>query len=177
MRGRTLALSILLAVGGLAACSDDGGDSADAQPFIDALATTLEDEDEGGPTAEQAECIAERTVEIIGVDTFEEEGITPEDVEGSEGPADLGLELSDDDATAVAEGFFDCGFSFVDSLLNTMAPDASDELRDCVEDNVDQDVVVEGLALDLQGDEEASSASSEAFFTDLTEACPELLGG
>ena len=178
MRARSLALSILL-VAGAAACSDDGGGSdGDAQAYVDALASTLDDEDEGGPTAEQADCIAEETIDVIGVDTLEDEGITPEDVEASDGPDDLGIELSDDDATAVAQAFLDCDFSFVDALLASLAPDASsDDLRACVEDSIDDDLVLEGMVASLQGDDERADELGQELFGAIGEACPELLGG
>lgn len=175
MRGRTIALAFLLLGGAAVGCTDDGGGSdADAQPYVDALASTLDEEDEGGPTAEQADCIAERTIEVIGVDRLEDEGITPEDIEGSEGPDDLGIELSDDDATDVAESFVDCGFSLAAAFAG---PDAPEEVVECLEGAIDDDVVVEGLALSLQGRDDEADAVSEELFGALAEACPEAFGG
>ena len=172
MRGRTITLVIVLAAGGVAACSDDGGSDEAAQPYIDAMVATIDDEDLGGPTAEQAECIAERTVDLIGVDTLEEEGITPEDVEDSDGPGDLGIELSEDEAGDIAESFVDCGFSLAGVFAGS---DASDELRACLDENLDQDVALEVLALQILGEDAEAEDLLVRLYGDLADACPELL--
>jgi hypothetical protein len=172
MRGRTLGLSILLVAGGLAACSDDGGSDEDAQPFVDALVTSLQDEEGLGATDEQAECIAEQAIDTIGVDTLEEEGVTPEDVAESDGPEEL-VDLSESEAREIAEAFIDCDFDFASAFSG---PDASAELVDCVEDNLDDDVIVEALTLQFQGDEDGADEVSTEMFATFQAECASLAG-
>jgi hypothetical protein len=174
MRGRSLALSILLVAGGAAACSDDGGGSdEDAQPYVDALVASLDDEDEGGPTEAQARCIGERTIEVIGVDTLEEEGITPEDVADSDGPEDLGIDLSEEQARSIGESFVDCDVDFAALFAG---PDASDELVACIDENMDADLIVDAFTEQFQGDEDAADATFEEAFAGVDEACNSLAG-
>lgn len=177
MRGRTLtlSLSILLAAGGVAACGDDGGGgaSADAQPYVDALVESLleDQDDEFGYDEDEAECIAEKAIDTIGVDTLEEEGITPEDVAASDGPDEL-VDLSSSQARRIAEAFPDCGVDFA----ALFAADAPEEARGCVEDNLDEDALIDAFALSLQGDDEAADAALSDIFGALQAECPELFG-
>jgi hypothetical protein len=169
MRGRSLALSFLLIAGGAAACSDDGG--TDAQPYVDALTEELEGDD---MTADQAECMAEQTIDAIGADFLADNDIEPEDLAGSDGPQDLDIEISEEQASGAAEAFVDCDISFADGLLGL---DASDEAVACVEDNLDEDVIVDALTAEYLGDsEESEEIFGEAFATLQTE-CAEFLGG
>lgn len=167
MRGRTLALAILLAAGGVAACSDDG-DSADAEPYIEALMASLDDEDEGGPTEEQARCIAEKTIDTIGVDTLEEEGVTPEDVEDSDGPEDLGIDISEDQARDIAESFVDCDVDFASLFAG---PDGADELVDCIDENLDTDLIIDAFTQQFLGDEEAANETFQEAFAAVDSEC------
>ena len=170
MRGRTLALSILLVAGGAAACSDDDG--TDAQPYVDALTEELQAD--GEMTDEQAECMAERSIDALGADFLAENDITPEDMAGSEGPQDLGVEVSEEQARGAAEAFVDCDISVAEGVLG---PDASDEAVACVEDNFDEDVFVDALTAEYLGEsEEAEEIFAEAFGPVQAE-CGEFLAG
>jgi hypothetical protein len=176
MRGRSLALALLVAAGpAVGACSDDGGDG-NAQPYIDALTESFLDSEEGefAPTEEQAECMAEKTVDAIGADTLEDEGITPEDVVDSDGPEDLGLELSEDQATEAARAFFDCDLSFAEAFAGA---DAADEAVECIDENLDEDRMVEAIAAQYQGDEEEADEIFGELFTDLSTECEEAFAG
>ena len=176
MRGRPLALALLLvAAPAVGACSDGGGD-ADAQPYIDALTESFQEEDESGftPTDEQAECMAEKTIDAIGADTLEEAGITPEDVVDSDGPEDLGLELSEDQATEAARAFFDCDLSFAEAFAGA---DADDEAVECIEENLDEDRMVEAIAEQYQGNEDEADEIFGELFTDLGAECEDAFAG
>jgi hypothetical protein len=175
MRGRNLALALLVAAApAVGACSDDGGD-ADAQPYIDALAESFQEEEEGfAPTEEQAECMAEKTIDAIGADTLEEAGITPEEVVDSDGPEDLGLELSEDQATEAARAFFDCDLSFAEAFAGA---DAEEEAVECIDENLDEDLMVEAIAAQYQGDEETADEIFGELFTDLSSECEDAFAG
>lgn len=172
MRGPALALSILL-LGAAAGCSDDDG--GDAQPYIDALQEAfLEDEEEAfRPTEEQAGCFAERTIEAIGVDTIEEAEVTPEELAESDGPAEAGIELSEEQAREAAQAFTGCGLSLAGAFAGE---DADDQLVDCVDENLDEDLVVDAFTASYLGNESESDDLFEQLFTDADEAC-NLLGG
>ena len=169
MRGRSLALSFLLVAGGAAACSDDSG--TDAQPYVDALTEELEGDD---MTDDQAECMAEQTIDAIGADFLADNDIEPEDLAGSDGPQDLDIEISEEQASGAAEAFVDCDISFAEGLLGA---DASEEATACVEDNLDEDVIVEALTAEYLGDSEESEEIFGEAFTALQTECAEFLGG
>ena len=171
MRGRSLALSLLLVAGGAAACSDDGGSDADAQPYVDALAEELEGDD---MTADEAECMAEQTIDAIGADFLADNDVEPEDLAGSEGPQDLDIEISEEQASGAAEAFVDCDISFAEGILGA---DASDEAVACVEDNLDEDLVVDALTAEYLGDSEESEELFGEAFGALQTECEEFLGG
>jgi hypothetical protein len=67
---------------GLVACGggddDSGGDdvSAEEQPYVDAMVDSFRsgDDDELTPTADQADCVAPRWIDTIGVDRSEAAG-------------------------------------------------------------------------------------------------------
>lgn len=171
MRGRNLALSILLVAGGAAACSDDGG--TDAQPYVDALVEELQDD--GTLTDEEAECVAEGTIDALGADFLADNDITPEDIVDSEGPQDLGVDISEDQARGAAEAMItDCDVSFGASIAGE---GASDEAVECINDNLDEDDLVDALTAEYMGDSEASDEQFEEMFGVVQTECGELLGG
>lgn len=173
MRGRNLTLAILLLLGAAAVgCSDDGGSDADAQPYVDALVSSLQDSDGPGPTDEQAECIAERAIDAIGVDTLEDAGVTPEEVAESDGPEDF-VELSEDQARDVAESFVSCEFDFAAAFAGE---DASQEAIDCIDENLDEDDLVDAFALQFQGREDEADAALGTVFGAVQAECASLFG-
>ena len=171
MRGRTLALATLLAVGGVAACGDDDG-GTDAQPYIDALAEELEAD--GEMSAEDAECMAEASIEALGADFLAENDVTPDDVAGSDGPQDLDVEVSEEQARGAAEAFADCDISIAEGILG---PDAPDDAVACIDENFDTDTFVDALTAEYLGDSEESDEIFEGAFGELQAACGEFLGG
>jgi hypothetical protein len=118
--------------------------------------------------------MAEKTIDAIGADTLEEEGITPEDVVDSDGPEDLGLELSDDQATEAARAFFDCDMSLAEAFAGADAPE---EAIECIDDNLDEDRMVEAIALQYQGDEDEADEIFNELFTDLGTECEDAFAG
>lgn len=175
MRGRTLAITLLVLAGpAVGACSDDGG--GDAQPYIDALTESFQESEEGefAPTDEQAECMAEKTIDAIGVDTLEDADISPEEVVDSDGPEDLGLELSEDQATDAARAFVDCDLSFAEAFAGADAPD---EAVECIDENLDEDRMVEAIAAQYQGNEDEADEIFGELFTDLGTECEDAFAG
>ncbi|HEX6417415.1 MAG TPA: hypothetical protein VFZ77_02935 [Acidimicrobiales bacterium] len=119
MVAATLALAVL---GG--ACASEAGDDditggtagdddraaeAERQAYIDAIVDAAEEQDED-LTREQLTCVAESFVDGFGAAAIADAGVTPEDVasEEIEGPADLGLEFSDEQAASFYDRLTGC---------------------------------------------------------------------
>ena len=173
MRGRSLALSILLVAGGVAACGDDDG-GADAQPFIDALSEELQADEDAPLTEDEADCVAEGSVEAMGVDFLVENDITPEQLAEAEGPQDLDVEVSEEQARNTAEALFSCDIDIAASMLPA---DASDEAVACVEDNLDIDVFVDALTAEYLGNPEESQELFAPVFEALDAECGDFVSG
>jgi hypothetical protein len=165
---------------GAAACGgddDDSGDggevSSEAQPYVDQLKETMTAGDSGDLvlTDEQADCLAPRFVNAIGVDTLEEAGIEPSDM-GSDDSAMDDLQLSDEQGEQLASSFGECDISlktlFIDSLVSEN--DLSDEDKACLEEEFPEDLlerlmvtaVTEGNEA-LQNDDSLMSEMFEVF--------------
>jgi non-ribosomal peptide synthetase component F len=171
MRGRFALLCLVLAAA-VAACSDDGG-GADAQAYVDALAAELADE-ESGLDEEAADCVAEASIDAIGADNLEDAGITPEDVAAADGPQDLDVDLSEEQARAAARSFIDCDIPFGEAFVGEDGPE---EGIACIDENLDEDTVVDAYAAQYLGDQEESDRLFGELFTGLQEECGEFLGG
>jgi len=163
---------VVLAVGALAmsaaACGGDddddagGGDvSAEAQPYVDAIGAQFRtgDESELQLSQEQADCVAPRWVDAIGVDTFEAEGVTPEEItdESEDELPTLGLDESQ--GNALYDAFEDCDVDVPALLLDSIVAggDIDDATRDCLQDALDGDLVRSLMvAVVTQGDDALS---------------------
>src|SRR3546814_12155165 len=92
---RFLRATLILALVGAAACSDDGGDegsssgdelSSEEQAFADAWATTLVQEDDGfAAPQDDADCMATAHVVELGTEPFEEAELETRSEERREG--------------------------------------------------------------------------------------------
>lgn len=171
MRGRFAVVFLLLAATG-AACSDDDG-GADSQAYVDALAAELQDE-ESGLDEEQANCVAEASIDALGADNLEEAGITPEDVADADGPQDLDLDVSEEQARGAAQAFVDCDIPFGEAFVGEDGPE---EGIACIDDNLDEDTLVDAYASQYLGDQDESDRLFGELFTTLQEECGEFLGG
>ena len=112
MLRRTLA-PLLIAVLVLGACSDDGGESLTAaeQGYADAFAKDLADEDDGfGVSPSQGECIGDAIMRVLGAEVFDEAGVEPEDLGGSESPGVLLGEgtVTDEEAADIVRAWNGC---------------------------------------------------------------------
>ncbi len=170
----------------LSACGDDdsGGDDA----YRDVLVEEIRDTEEAGfeVSDDDAECLADRFLDVLGgSEALEAEGITPEELAESESPADLGLELDDDDGAAFGEAFTACDLPLADLIVQSIesseGEEVSDETKACIDENFDEEgfarLVGQGFA--TGEDFDAQDPESVQVILDLLEACPELgqLGG
>jgi hypothetical protein len=168
---RAVLIVLPLAAPGAVACGDDDG--ADAQPFVDALAEEFQNPEEEGDVAleeDDARCVAENTVDIVGADTLEDAEITPEELAASDGPQDFDeLEITEDEAHDLAAVFGECGLSYAELLSG---PDAPPDAVRCIEDALDEEAVIDAVAQEYLGNEDEANEAFNAVFTDLAEACP-----
>lgn len=204
MRRLLALLAALLLLFGAAACSSDSDDKADDDTSESTEEATTDDEEEAGDdeeagdgseadyvealmanlledgdspiTEDEGECIAEGVVEEIGVDTLQEEGVTPEAF-AEDGPGALGGTMSDDQADAMADIFLGClespGAFFAAAFGAT-----DDESVACIEDNLDEDDLRAFIAQAMLAEEgEDMPDEMMTIFTDLAEACPEIMAG
>jgi len=172
MSGRHVitALFILTSIT-VAGCSDDGG--ADAQPYVDALVEAFEDDGDFA-TDDEAECVAEASVEAIGADFLEDNDISPEDLAESDGPQDLDIDISEDQARGAASALVDCDISWGALFAGD---DASDEAIACIDENLDEDTLVDAGTAEYLGDEDEANALYGEAFAAIEEACADLFGG
>lgn len=89
-----------------AGCGDDDDDD-DASTSGDDYVAAISDafEDDGEMTDEAKTCVAQAYVEVIGVERFQEAGISPQDIRDNpdKTPEELGLELTEADTTQLGE--------------------------------------------------------------------------
>ena len=132
-----------LLAGGLlfAACGDDGGgDSADSNEYSDAVAAAIRSEGDVPFSDDEVDCLSRELVDAIGgPEAFEEAGISADELEGTANLADSGLEISDDEAEAVAASFGKCDINLTDAFLSDLGDEVPDEVKTCVEENLSED--------------------------------------
>lgn len=161
---RFLAALAALAAGALllGACGDDdSGGSADADTstteaeaeasadaeYVEAMAASMQQDADLPFDDADVDCLAEEFVGALGgADRLESDGITPEELRGDEGLAQLGLELGQDEADGIAASFGNCDVSLAELVLSEAGGDVPPETRSCVEENLDEDVLAEFFA-------------------------------
>lgn len=160
-----------LAAGALlvTACGDDDAGNAGSgdDEYVEAMAASMQ-QDEDLPFAEaDIDCLSREFVEALGgAERLESEGITPEDLSSDEGLDDLGLELGQEEADGIAASFGNCDVSLAELVLSEAGEDVPAEVRDCVEENLDEDVLAEFFATVLV-DEETGDEPPEALLEPL----------
>ena len=171
-----------MAVAGLAACGgDDGGTSAkpldaEGSAFATALASTLS-EDSGLPfDQDQAMCIANGVVNVIGVDAFVEAGMSAEDVSSS-GSLDF-PELTDAQTKDLAAIFLDgdcvdMGQLMSDLLLQQSSGSLTAEQAQCLGDGMAKsEPFADALAAGIAGDDTSDPGSAmTSVLVDLIGTC------
>ncbi|MBX3286573.1 MAG: hypothetical protein KF703_14590 [Actinobacteria bacterium] len=97
-------------------------------------------------------CLAQRWVEIIGVDTFHDAGVTPDEL--ARNRADLGdLEMGPATAESLADSFDRCGLALRDAYLKTLEGDLSEQGKICVDEMLTPEVVRKAFVAELLGQE------------------------
>lgn len=163
----------LLAAGAIAiaaaACGgDDGNDRAD---FVTALTGPADEV----ASEEDNRCIAEKIVDVVGVDALEEADVIDKIEDNPDAPlADYGVELDDDQTSTLSEEIGECvdlRAFFVDEL--TSGPQAlSEEDAECFVDELDDETVGRAFVVTisegdaaLENDADLTTAFEEAVIT------------
>jgi hypothetical protein len=167
---------VVAVVGVLAACGGGGGGGGGSAAYVDAAMRSYDDADADVKEAisrDEAECLVQNMVDIIGVDNLEDAGIEPGDLDDADAsPFEaLGDDMTEEQSAEIVDVIVDgeC-FDMVDVVLaqieGTENPfgNLSEEKVRCVFDGIFQDPAVkEAMAGSLLGDEDAdSSALSDA---------------
>lgn len=170
-----MALTVLTAAG----CGGDGGSSkvGDAErPYVDAVAQSLREDPTMPLDDEQVECLAEQVVSAIGVDSFEESGVTPDDIAGGADLSAVGA-LSDDQANEIIDAFFsgDC-FDFVQVLAESFMTEEggglNEEQATCVAEKfLENDAFKQAFASSLTGDQDVNPDEAVGDVFEVFAAC------
>lgn len=138
-----LLLGAWLAVGAtvLAACGDDGSDGA-SDEYSESMAEAMARDEDLPFDQQDIDCLSVEFVDALGgAERLEEDGITPEELRGGEGLDQLGLELGDEEAEGIAQAFGACDVSLAELVLAEAGDEVPAGVRDCVERNLDEEVL------------------------------------
>jgi hypothetical protein len=142
------AAAILLAAG--CGDDDDDGDAGDvevsdeAQPYVDAMAEGMVSSDDEGDLQldqEQADCLAPRWVETIGVERLQGAGLEPDDFADDGDPDLSSLGLSEEEGGELYDAFGACDIDLKAEFIRsfTADQDLSDEDAECLGDAFSDD--------------------------------------
>jgi hypothetical protein len=144
----------------LGACGgddDDGGSATSAtsdegEAYVDAIATSMREDGEVPLDAERADCAATAIVDVVGVDTLRDAGISPEELGDADSLQSLDVEVPDDVTERLGAAFDECGFAgtikdaLVDSFTSEFGSELSAEASACLRDNLSDEAVTDALA-------------------------------
>ncbi|MGI9600614.1 MAG: hypothetical protein ACR2QE_01925 [Acidimicrobiales bacterium] len=144
-----------------AGSGDGSGDGAPRGGLAEAIYRLIVDDptfDSNTFSEEQAACVANRSVDEVGEDTFAGYGITAETVEQD---TLNDIEFAEDDADTLADVFVECGDMMAVMLEGF---DASDAEEACLLGAISEDDLKEFMSLNFQGrDDETLAVFSGAF--------------
>lgn len=130
----------------LAACGDDDAGSGDDE-YVEAMAASMQRDADLPFADEDIDCLSNEFVEALGgAERLEAEGITPEDLGSDDGLDDLGLELGQEEADGIAASFGNCDVSLAELVLSEAGEEVPAEVRECVEENLDEDALADFFA-------------------------------
>ena len=138
--GAVVLVAVLAVVGSACGDDDDAGGSDQRQEYVDAFEAGAEED--SGLSAQERTCVAESFVDGYGPAEIDEAGVTPDDIRDADGPAELGLEFSDEQKDAFYSQLTDC-MDVRSLMLDALSEEADspDEVRACLEDNLDDDLI------------------------------------
>lgn len=145
--------------------SESVGDASE-DDYVSAVAATLtkSGEDDLQLTQEQADCVAPKWIDTIGVDRLKDKGISPDEIGDDADDGDLSqLGLSEDEGGELYDAFAACDVDirqeFVDSLSSD--EDLSEEAVACLDDAIDSDLLRRLMVTTITQGDEALDEDSE----------------
>lgn len=169
MVAATVALAVLGAacaseagddISGGTAGADDSTAEEQRQAYIDAIVQASEEDDD--LTSEQVTCVAESFVDGYGAEAIADAGVSPEDVASDEieGPADLGLEFSDEQAASFYDRLTGC-MDVRALLIEALAGGAGDVpgVADCLDERLTDDLIERVVTIGYTEGEEGLDAT------------------
>jgi hypothetical protein len=161
---RRLLASVAVAALVLAGCGDDDDSAADdrTDEYAAAMAASMAEDDDLPFEQQDIDCLSVEFVEALGgAERLEAEGIEPEDLRGDDGIDELGLDLGEEEAEGIAAAFGNCDVSLAELVLAEAGDDVPPEVRDCVEENLDEDVLARFFAQVLVDDDASEDPPEE----------------
>jgi hypothetical protein len=137
---RSIPLLITIALA-TAACGGGDGDGKKAE-YVDAIAATFTNDESLSVSDDDAACLAEDMVDVIGVDRLEDAGVEPAEIAADEDNEEfqkVAEQLSEAEANELVDVIFDgdCvdfGAIMAESILADASGDISDEQATCIGD-------------------------------------------
>lgn len=122
--------------------------------FVSDLASTLvgqlaENEDD-------ANCLAQAWVDIVGYDRIADAGATAEDLGGGSSEDWAGLEVTDDEADQLYDALDGCGLDIRQTFIDAFS-EGSPEARSCVEGALTEDLARESVRNTFLGEDDPDS--------------------
>lgn len=134
------------------------GDSRD--DYVASLVSTFEDDGGAMYTKDQVQCLAENFVDTIGVDAFEQAGITAK-AAADDGVMDQ-LKIDEPTAREMAASFDTCGVDLRKIFLDQIGTDdMTADQKACVEDVLTEEAIVESFVNDVTGNDTAKDPFDE----------------
>lgn len=118
----------------------------------------------------EAECVAPRWVEAIGVEAFHDAGTTTEAL-ADPGFAFLELELEGATAQAMIDAFDGCGVDIYAQLAQSLTMGLTDEQQACAAESIDPELANALLLTAFSSTEGDGSEQFDALLTQLQTAC------
>jgi hypothetical protein len=120
-----------------------GEPSGDADAYAASLAKGLTQVESSGAelrvSAEEADCVAPRWIEVIGLDRLGDRGVAPADLEDPDFDFP-GLGLSDDDGLGMVDAFTDCGVDLYQQFTDVLAEGLDATQKACLERELTDDL-------------------------------------
>jgi hypothetical protein len=161
-----LALLVLVA-GALIACGGDDDDGSDAEAsYAEALATSMRNDAEDGMSEEEANCLARRVVQMIGVDELESAEVSVDELAEADSLAEINVDLPDDAREQVGAAMVDCIEDLTASLGEGFTA-AAGEGSECLLENIDEREFADAAAVVIvEGDSDENAQAAALVLVD-----------
>ena len=166
---------VVALIGTLAACgSGSGSSSGKGGDYVDAMMKSYDDSNSGVKTVldrSQAKCVAEGTIDAVGVDTLDSAGVSPSDLSKGDAFTTIGKKLTRSQAESLVGVFTDgkC-FDFADLVVKEASSGSSTfgklsktKVHCLFQKLLDDKAFKDAMVNSMLGRSSSSSAFSKAF--------------